>query len=985
MEQYSFDERVLGVLEKSCIPYAIYQMVDDRVVTIMVSDGLCDLFDISREAAVDRLNNHIYDTDHPDDVARLGDAAITFAGGGGEYDVLYRTMISGSYRIIHAQGRHVYTSKGERLAVIWYSDEGPYKDDNQSLYDQAFNSMMTSITKNFGNNYDSLTGLPNMSYFFKLAESTHDRLVAHGKEPVLIFFDFNDMKNYNLKYGFSEGDKLIHGMSQVLVEEFSNINCCRFGGDHFVAVSENESVEEKLKRIFEKVKGLNDGKTLFVRAGIYKSSMGEVSVGVASDRAKMACDTLRDRISSAYRYFNDDMLKSSRMRHYIIDNLDRALREKWVEVYYQPIVRSVNGRVCDEEALARWIDPVLGFLSPADFIPVLEDAKLLYKLDLYMLEQVIEKMKRLEEEGLHVVPHSINISRSDFEMCNIVEEIRKRVDDAGMEREKFTIEITESAIGADMDYIMQQVQVLDGLGFKVWMDDYGSGYSSPEILQRIKFSTLKLDMQFMRQFDKTEKSRIIISEIINMALNLGMETVVEGVETIEQVQFLREVGATKLQGFYFCKPIPIASILERYKSGAQIGFENPKEADYYAAIGGVNLYDISPSAKADEGITDYFDTIPMAIFEIFEEDVAIIRCNKSYQKVLKNVFAMDDPYVRMKKDVYGDGYGSDFMEALLKCGKDGGQIIEDEQTVSGRSIHMLFRRVAVNPVTDVKAVAVIMLDIRDVKKELSRLTYGSVAQALSSDYVDLFYVNVITETFVIYSPEPKRGEMMVERHGDDFFAEARKDAKKLLHKDDQDGFIEIFTKENVLNAIRENGAFTCTYRVLRDGSYIYVEMKATAMGRDKRHIIIGVNNVDARMRQQEEIDRLKEERLSFYRMSALMDDHIAFYSVDPKTEEYFAFNATRDYESLGVSQKGKGFFRSAHQDALKAVYEEDRELFINSFNMENIMSAIEEGGLFTLDYRLNMKDGVKSVRLKAVRITEDDKERLIFGVREKGS
>ena len=119
------------------------------------------------------------------------------------------------------------------------------------------------------------------------------------------------------------------------------------------------------------------------------------------------------------------------MRQYIVENIDRAIEERWIQVFYQPIIRAVNEKVCDEEALARWIDPVKGFLSPGSFIPALEDAGLIYKMDLYVLERVLEDIHTLKEEGLFVVPHSINLSRSDFDACDMVEEIRRRVDEAG--------------------------------------------------------------------------------------------------------------------------------------------------------------------------------------------------------------------------------------------------------------------------------------------------------------------------------------------------------------------------------------------------------------------------------------------------------------------------------------------------------------------------------------------------------------------------
>jgi len=178
-------------------------------------------------------------------------------------------------------------------------------------------------------------------------------------------------------------------------------------------------------------------------------------------------------------------------RQYIIENIDRALEGKWIQVYVQPIIRAVNERVCDVEALARWFDPEMGVLSPASFIPALEEAGLIYKLDLYMIDRVLELIQAQMAEGFTVVPHSVNLSRSDFDACDIVEEIRRRVDDAGICRDRITIEITESVIGSDFEFMKAQVERFQKLGFAVWMDDFGSGYSSVDVLQSIRFDLLR--------------------------------------------------------------------------------------------------------------------------------------------------------------------------------------------------------------------------------------------------------------------------------------------------------------------------------------------------------------------------------------------------------------------------------------------------------------------------------------------------------------
>ena len=244
-----------------------------------------------------------------------------------------------------------------------------------------------------------------------------------------------------------------------------------------------------------------------------------------------------------------------------------------------------------------------------------------------MLDQILEKMKTMQQANLYLVPHSLNLSRADFDSCDIVEEIRQRVDAAGIPREKLTIEITESIIGAHFDFMKEQIARFRDLGFRVWMDDFGSGYSSLDVLQSLRFDLIKLDMRFLQNFDKGDASKIILTELIRMAIGLGIDTITEGVETKEQAEFLKEVGCTKLQGFYYCRPVSTEEILERYEKGTQIGFENPDEDKYYATIGRVNLYDQAVIAReaSSDGIRHYFDTLPMAIIEFDGEYSQTVR------------------------------------------------------------------------------------------------------------------------------------------------------------------------------------------------------------------------------------------------------------------------------------------------------------------------------------------------------------------------
>ena len=457
-------------------------------------------------------------------------------------------------------------------------------------------------------NYDFLTELPSMTYFFKLAEEGRRKMHEDGIDSALLFINLNGMRFFNKRYGLSEGDVLIKALAEKIKEQFGQDNSSRFGQDQFAVFTETNGLEEKLNKIFKEMKTVNGGVTLPVRCGIYPDSMGIVETSIACDRAKYACDAKRDDYHSYFNYFNDEMLQREINHQYVVENLDRAINEGWITAFYQPIVRATSGKVCDEEALARWIDPVKGMLSPADFIPILEDTRLIFKVDMHMVDIILEKIKNRKYSGLDMVPVSVNLSRTDFECCDVVTEVCNRVDAAGVSRDLLTIEITESVIGEDFDFMKEQIERFQRLGFKVWMDDFGSGYSSLDLLQDMQFDCIKFDMRFMRQFEKSQKSRIILTELMRMAVSLNIETVTEGVETAEQVEFLREIGCMKMQGYHFSKPIPEAEIIRRNKENeAKLGFEDPDESDYFRAVGGINLYDLGAvSSEEGESVKHYF-------------------------------------------------------------------------------------------------------------------------------------------------------------------------------------------------------------------------------------------------------------------------------------------------------------------------------------------------------------------------------------------
>ncbi|MBQ1472834.1 MAG: EAL domain-containing protein, partial [Lachnospiraceae bacterium] len=496
MSRYHFEEQELKLIEGSSIPCAVYQFIDKRVVTIALSSAFCEMLHFeSMEEAYRLMDNDMYRDVHPEDAAWVANAAVQFATQGGEYNVVYRTKVDGDYIILHAIGHHVYMPTGERLAVIHYVNEGVYQDED---FDRAgLRNMQTQFIESrrqggkYG--YDYLTGLPEMNYFFELGEAAKERYLDEGDAGYILFMNLNGMKSFNLSFGYAEGDRLIQAFSRLLVRYFSNDNCCRTTADHFAVYTNKPDIEEVLKNLMEDAKHINGGNALPVRIGVYSATLGWISVAAACDMAKLACDSVENEFASTYTFFDQEMVNRYEGKHYILENIDRAIEEGWLQVYYQPIIRAANGRVSDEEALARWIDPNRGLIPPEEFIPILEEAKLTYKMDLYVADQVLKKINMLKKAGLYLVPNSINLSRTDFYACDMVEEIDRRVQEAGVERRFITIELTESYVMQDTDFIRVQVERFQKLGYRVWMDDFGSGYSTPDLLQKIHFDVVKID------------------------------------------------------------------------------------------------------------------------------------------------------------------------------------------------------------------------------------------------------------------------------------------------------------------------------------------------------------------------------------------------------------------------------------------------------------------------------------------------------------
>ena len=414
---------------------------------------------------------------------------------------------------------------------------------------------------------DELTGLFTRKSFYEQAGNI---LHSHSGLAV-VWLNLDNFKMYNKRFSFRAGDELLREIAGIirtifLREDSGRSLAARFSDDNFVILTDWTCAEMNTEILQQYVYGLHEDVSLRLRAGIYFPSKSD-DIRSSCDRAKLACDTIRKNHSVNSCMFHEGMSRKLELQQHILDTLDMAMKQNSIQVLYQPIVRLSTGRICETEALTRWNDQERGTISPAEFIPTLEQYREIHKLDIYSLNQVCSDYHRRIEQGLSVVPVSVNLSRLDFELCNIFQEVELAVSMSNIPRSMIRIEITESINEDDTSVLNLGIEKFRAMGYQVWMDDFGSGYSSLNVLKDYNFDTIKFDMKFLHGFDinKSEKAKYIISSNLSMARLMGMQALAEGVENAEQLEYLQSIGFDKAQGYYFGRPMKLEEIftLER--------------------------------------------------------------------------------------------------------------------------------------------------------------------------------------------------------------------------------------------------------------------------------------------------------------------------------------------------------------------------------------------------------------------------------------
>ena len=467
----------------------------------------------------------------------------------------------------------------------------------------------------------------------------------------IVYLNIERFRFYNEQYGFERGDELLKVLAKKITESFPQRIIARFSNDCFGIFTYDIEVPDAIQKLnasfYEYTLDIN----MSIKAGVYHySSADTLDISGAVDCAKLACDSIRKRFDTLYRYYDQELERRQEQVQYIISHIDQAIEENWIKVYYQPVIRTLGREVCGMEALARWDDPQYGVLKPSFFIDILEEYHLIHKLDSCIVTKVCEDFYNARESGRPLVPVSFNLSRLDFELCDIVSLIDEAANMYLIPKDLLHIEITESILTENAAYIKDQVERFHKNGYEVWMDDFGSGYSSLNIFKDYHFDVIKIDMLFLKDFSL--ESQQIIASVVDMAKRIGVRTLAEGVETQEQLDFLRDIGCEKAQGFFIDKPEPYDMMCDHLRN-LGYRFEAPELRSYHDDLGQVNFLgtnpldgyeDLSRSAKFKER-----KGVPLGIFEFHKESGRFIYTNKEFRDALASIgiYSTDEAELRI--------------------------------------------------------------------------------------------------------------------------------------------------------------------------------------------------------------------------------------------------------------------------------------------------------------------------------------------------
>ena len=477
---------------------------------------------------------------------------------------------------------------------------------------------------------DAATGLLSKEAFFDEAAA----YLRHSgaRDVSIVCFDVDHFKLFNDLHGLDCGDELLRYLGRALALRFSPDGAqplARLAADTF-ALCATGIRPERVERILVDISSeCPNGIDAIVRAGVYRIEDPASPVSIMCDRAVIALRTVKGSYFDRVALYDPGMREALVLEREVVAGIESALREDRIELFLQPKCNIRTGKIVGAEALARWRHPERGIVAPGEFIPLIERNGLVRSLDLRVWEKTAAWIRGLIDEGVQPVPVSVNVSRADIYLVDVAAELHALVERYGIEPSLIEVEITESAYSERPDRIVAAFDELAERGFTVLMDDFGSGYSSLNMLKDINVDVLKIDMRFLDRDDR--RSKDIMESVIRMARWLDLPVIAEGVETREQVNFLLDVGCSYAQGYYYARPMEAAAFEALLTDGSRVQHEQCALQDARRPI--LDFRDLlHENTISDRMLSSIIGSV--ALYSYADGDLRLIRGNEAYRRLI---------------------------------------------------------------------------------------------------------------------------------------------------------------------------------------------------------------------------------------------------------------------------------------------------------------------------------------------------------------
>lgn len=701
------------------------------------------------------------------------------------------------YRIGTARGRTVFVEHFGNIV-----DDG---NGGKLCYTFLF-AMESSFSSYF---LDPLTGLYSMRHFIDMLEEKRMLDLKHNVSGagVFIFFNIADFKLFNSARGFEAGTMALIRIAGILRDVFRTDYISHVADDHFIVYIETDRELEMVREAHELAGAIDEELRLQLLAGIYYSTR-DIKTSVACDLAKLACDALRDEKSAYYCIYNEHLREDVAVKEYIAANIDRAIDEGFIQLRYQPVIRTLTGKLCGIEVLTRWMDPEYGIISPAFFVPVLERENLIHKLDTFVIEQVAKSIRQQMNQGNTVVPVSVNLSRMDFTVCDPYEVMEKAVWKYELPRDLLCIEITEEAVMQDPERMRQEIDRFHTGGFEVSIDNFGKGYSSMKLLKDFDFDEIKIDMSYLANLDK--RAEDIIVAMVDMAKKLGIRTVVEGVSNKEQLNFFSSIGCEKIQGYYYGKPQEYRDMQVHLRNYG-IVTEDRIYRDFYNEVGKVNLI-------SDRPVALIFDNGHRFNLQFANEEyrrVATIPGYSDERVVDMNMNSADSPLSTKFRELADRAINSGKREMMTFIDRNHYFRFTFEVVARAQFGYMHLATMAdITYDRDQKRASDLDSVLRNVITVFNRVYMLN----FSENYREVLITNQLNETV-------SERTYNIHRYYSEY-------SDRHVYQEDQERFRSFCTRDNLVNSVRKSGRgnFTEMFRIRQDdGNYQWVEFMVMAI------------------------------------------------------------------------------------------------------------------------------------------------------------